>query len=875
MAIKIGTVDADQAQIYVGTQEIAEVYIGNTKVWPDVPAEAFMFKSTKQTNLVISVICSVYNTVSINWGDGTTTLVNDSNPKSHTYATAGEHTINIVGDLTKITQFNAPTQSIFEINLHSDLINLASLLVGYNTFTSLIIPETCVKLGHVTVSNNTYLTDFQPNQLLEPGININFLVANTSIKHLYYPTGGGANHLINGQFTNMLELLDVDFTGIEYLTHTHFYFSSCPKLTSIYAPDFLVFTATSSSYSIVMKGLPALVSVLFPKCTTLTGTGTNGCVLNLYNCAKLTTIDFSSLQYIRGGINLSSNPLLNNADFPELTHATNISTGYSINLQSVYCPKLATGNPTIQLCSSYSSETYPLLTNINFSSLQTAKYILIRRTMCQYLNFNALTTCGGLIISYNSSLLELNCPILVTKTPDASSFNIIEIIQNPLLLVIDLTELKTYTPSTYTAYLSIQYNNSLTTLNMSKLENVDGSLTIQQNPNLTSAINLPLLTTVETAILIRYNAKISSVNLSSLTSMVGNLYLNNNTAATSLALSLTLNGTTIINTDLSGYASVNIPSTCTTLQACQTSNMPNCTSVTCDGGYNTLNQIYCNNNPNLISATYPTNANVLTTVYVYSNAKLTTLTLPTTVSTVNNASYYLYSNPLLTSITLPNVLTYNYIQFTNNTSMTSISIHNSTTAINYIYGYGSKITSISSNISTTNTIRCENITTLTSVSLPNLVGTASNINFGGCTNLSSVDLGNLTNITSYLYLNVCNLSSYTVTTPTINNFYLYQNPNLTYIDLGNLTSCSSLNLGGNPAPTVVGLSDLSSIASITFNGCNLSQAQVDSILVDCLTVSLSDTTCYLNLGGTNAKPSAQGYIDKATLISRGWTVLTN
>lgn len=874
MAIKIGTVDADQAQIYVGTQEIAEVYIENTKVWPDVPAEAFMFKSTKQTNLVVSVICSVYNTVTINWGDGTTTLVNDSNPKSHTYATAGEHTINIVGDLTKITKFYASTQSIFEINLHSDLINLETILVEYNTFTSLIIPETCVKLGHVTVSNNTYLTDFQPNQLLEPGININFYVTNTSIKHLYYPTGGGANHLINGQFTNMLELLDVDFTGIEYLTHTHFYFGTCPKLTSIYAPDFLVFTATSSSYSIVMNGLPELVSVLFPKCTTLTATGSYNTVLNLSNCPKLTTIDFSSLEYIKGGISLGSNPLLNNADFPELTYATDISTANSIKLQSVYFPKLSTGNPSVYLCSSYGSETYPLLSNINFSSLVTAKYILIRRTICQYLNFPALTTCSGLIISYNSALLQLNCPVYVTKSVYAGSFNAIEIVQNPLLQLIDLPELKTFVTSIYTSYLSIQYNNSLITLNMSKLENVDGALYIQQNPNLTSAINLSLLTTVKTEINISYNSKIPSVNLSNLTTMNGNLYLRYNTIATSLALSSTLNGATLLITDYSGYASVYVPSSCTTLQSCQTSYMPNCTSVTCDGGYNTLAVINAVNNTNLISATYPTNAAVLGKVYVYNNAKLTTLTLPTTVGTVNNANYYLYSNPLITSITLPNVLTYNYLQITSNTNMTSISIHNSTTSIKYLYVNYSKITSLSANITTVDTIRCENITTLSSVNLPNLVGNAATVNFGGCTNLSSLNLGNLTTITT-LTLNNCNLSTYTINQSTITTLNLFGNPNLTYIDLGNLTTCTTLNLFGNPAPTVVGLSDLTSIGSINFQTCNFSQAQVDSILADCLTISLSDTSCSLYLTGTNAKPSAQGYLDKATLISRGWTVSTN
>ena len=35
-------------------------------------------------------------------------------------------------------------------------------------------------------------------------------------------------------------------------------------------------------------------------------------------------------------------------------------------------------------------------------------------------------------------------------------------------------------------------------------------------------------------------------------------------------------------------------------------------------------------------------------------------------------------------------------------------------------------------------------------------------------------------------------------------------------------------------------------------------------------------TCVVNVGGTgNAAPTGQGITDKATLISRGWTVTTN
>lgn len=42
MAIKIGTVDLDQSKIYIGTQEIAEVYVGANKVWPDAPTGEYV-----------------------------------------------------------------------------------------------------------------------------------------------------------------------------------------------------------------------------------------------------------------------------------------------------------------------------------------------------------------------------------------------------------------------------------------------------------------------------------------------------------------------------------------------------------------------------------------------------------------------------------------------------------------------------------------------------------------------------------------------------------------------------------------------------------------------------------------------------------------
>ena len=56
----------------------------------------------------------------------------------------------------------------------------------------------------------------------------------------------------------------------------------------------------------------------------------------------------------------------------------------------------------------------------------------------------------------------------------------------------------------------------------------------------------------------------------------------------------------------------------------------------------------------------------------------------------------------------------------------------------------------------------------------------------------------------------------------------------------------------------------------------LTEAAVDAILADFVAANKTTGTRVLNIGGTgNATPSATGLTDKATLVSRGWTVTTN
>lgn len=103
-------------------------------------------------------------------------------------------------------------------------------------------------------------------------------------------------------------------------------------------------------------------------------------------------------------------------------------------------------------------------------------------------------------------------------------------------------------------------------------------------------------------------------------------------------------------------------------------------------------------------------------------------------------------------------------------------------------------------------------------------------------------------------------------------------------DLSRLTNLTSMDVSNNQivgylSHTEVGVLPIAPALG-EFNAQNnlLSQNAVDKLLADFVEGgrTSADGTCVLTLDGTgNSAPSAQGTTDKNTLISRGWTVLTN
>lgn len=113
-------------------------------------------------------------------------------------------------------------------------------------------------------------------------------------------------------------------------------------------------------------------------------------------------------------------------------------------------------------------------------------------------------------------------------------------------------------------------------------------------------------------------------------------------------------------------------------------------------------------------------------------------------------------------------------------------------------------------------------------------------------------------------------------------------------DFTNNTSLSSLDLraleevqgiGTFPALTCAGCTNLASVnlqsylpsdsTALTFTGCALPSAQVNSILARCV-ASSGFVSGSVNLsGGTNGPPTGQGLSDKTTLTNRGVVVTVN
>lgn len=106
--------------------------------------------------------------------------------------------------------------------------------------------------------------------------------------------------------------------------------------------------------------------------------------------------------------------------------------------------------------------------------------------------------------------------------------------------------------------------------------------------------------------------------------------------------------------------------------------------------------------------------------------------------------------------------------------------------------------------------------------------------------------------------------------------------NMTTISaFSSLTSLRTLNCSGNPIlSNISGLLNITSVDSVSFQNCALTQAMVDGVLAMLVSATQYGSadpwhgTCDLS-GGTNSAPGGPGLTSLATLVARGATVLVN
>jgi hypothetical protein len=124
---------------------------------------------------------------------------------------------------------------------------------------------------------------------------------------------------------------------------------------------------------------------------------------------------------------------------------------------------------------------------------------------------------------------------------------------------------------------------------------------------------------------------------------------------------------------------------------------------------------------------------------------------------------------------------------------------------------------------------------------------------------------------------------------------VYNFPNLTYINFDNNTYTKNISIGNCPSfssvsiespsnlvfleiyntlITTINLTGIVTLENIYLNNNAINQAGIDNVLIT------SDISGVLNgsissVGGTNAAPSATGLAAKASLLTKGWYVITN
>ncbi len=419
------------------------------------------------------------------------------------------------------------------------------------------------------------------------------------------------------------------------------------------ALNFPVLKITANNITINQNGIS---SISFPVLTTLNKD------LEIGNNASLTTASFPELKNFKGVFSIYENSLLSTLSAQSVTTASFINIRKN-GLTNLSLPGLTTLSGDVQIVDNAS------LSTLSANSLSTSKSIYIQNNGLTNVNFSALTTINGaMFIEGNASLSSL--------------------IANSLASV--------GTGNNYSFYIK---NNGLTSLNFPALTTLSGNLIIEGNTSL-SSFTANSLNTVGAAYInginnVSINIKnngLTSLNLTALTTLSGSLNIENNTLLTSLSVnSLSSvgyggNGNVSISIIKNGFTSLNFPALATLSGGLSIYENNSLNTLSSNSLTSARSIIIVNNG--LTSISFPSLTSISEGLNIQQNAALTTLTVSSLnyVGLAYGGSIIVRDNNGLTTLNFPALKTLDAeLTITNNTSLKTLNI----SALNKIPSFNS------------------------------------------------------------------------------------------------------------------------------------------------------------------------------------------
>ena len=242
MAISLGTTSA--SKLYLGSTEITKAYLGSTQVFGGGAVNNAFELTVETTAANESFLLPMQSVTSIDvdWGDGTVdTGITTDNP-THTYATAGTHSISVTGTAGTVVFNGSGSEGKLRTVTNLGALGWTSFHNSFRDCSSM----TSFDFGDCDTSNVTTMRDMFISCSNLTLLNLsNFNTSNVTA--------------MAGMFGNCLSLtsLDVSNFNTSNVTDMRLMFFSCSSLTDIIGVESFNIEALNSTnrLSLFMSGV--------------------------------------------------------------------------------------------------------------------------------------------------------------------------------------------------------------------------------------------------------------------------------------------------------------------------------------------------------------------------------------------------------------------------------------------------------------------------------------------------------------------------------------------------------------------------------------------------------------------------------------------